>query len=516
MKNRTLAILLLGVALFLPLSDLLMSQGQENAQWTLVVERGFEDRSNTVVVSHVIFEDYLYVGTFKASSGAEIWRTRDGVAWGQVGLDGLGNPRNHGMKVFTFRDKLYVGTLNYDEGMELWVSSDGEKFDRIASRGFGEKSMADTPYQVTFNDLLIIPGYWPGPSPMRGMEIWASKDGIEFKKVVENGLGDEGNWIPFLKPVVFHDQLYIGTENSKTGGEVWRTADGVYWERVIDKGMDNPLNLALSPNIVFNDQLYVASVNLNGFQLFRTSDGENWEKVITNGLRYKEDYSRGGWIYESEGKLYLIAHGSSKGFQLWSSQNGKDWTQLGKSGFGKSSNYAAGLDIIDDKFYISTLNSVDGCEVWRSKDKTDWERIFKENKARPDLVGGGTIEFNNYLLLLIYDSKDGFDIWRYGPIRLEEKTTTSATTTLTSTTTETSLQPTTTEIAVGPKAADYTSIIIVAGIAAAAVIAITLILVLRHRRPPPVEVKALRCPNCGAQLSSDAEYCMECGAKRKG
>ena len=55
--------------------------------------------------------------------GFDLWKTRDGVHWEAVSLNGLGNPYNYGIRMLFLSedDKLYLGTANPFQGCEVWV-----------------------------------------------------------------------------------------------------------------------------------------------------------------------------------------------------------------------------------------------------------------------------------------------------------------------------------------------------------------------------------------------------------
>ena len=59
--------------------------------------------------------------------GADQWKTRDGIDWEPVFIDGLGNPRNTGIRrMLSVGDLLYVTTANGYTGdpmggCEIWV-----------------------------------------------------------------------------------------------------------------------------------------------------------------------------------------------------------------------------------------------------------------------------------------------------------------------------------------------------------------------------------------------------------
>lgn len=57
--------------------------------------------------------------------GFDLWKTKDGIRWEPVSLNGFDNPYNYGVrKLFVSAEgKLYVGTANPFQGCEVWVKS---------------------------------------------------------------------------------------------------------------------------------------------------------------------------------------------------------------------------------------------------------------------------------------------------------------------------------------------------------------------------------------------------------
>jgi len=55
------------------------------------------------------------------SSGADMWKTQDGVTWYPVTRTGFGNPGNYGVRnMKSVGDTLFVGTANPFDGLEVW------------------------------------------------------------------------------------------------------------------------------------------------------------------------------------------------------------------------------------------------------------------------------------------------------------------------------------------------------------------------------------------------------------
>lgn len=55
--------------------------------------------------------------------GFDLWKTRDGINWVPVSLNGLGNPHNYGVRMLYLakNGNLYLGTANPFDGLEVWV-----------------------------------------------------------------------------------------------------------------------------------------------------------------------------------------------------------------------------------------------------------------------------------------------------------------------------------------------------------------------------------------------------------
>jgi hypothetical protein len=412
--------------------------------WTRVVSDGFTDPNNTHAPFTAEFKGHLYVSTIANQSGTmfsgsdkaggDIWRTKDGVTWEQIGEPGLGNPHNSTFRFVVFRGKLYAVSDNInDHGLEIWVTSDGSSFTQIEAGGFGDKDSMSS-YPFVFKDRFII----SVGNTRTGAQIWVSEDGKSFQQVVSGGMGDPSNTIVSLMEAqnpgpVFQGKLYAGVTNPSTGGEIWRTADGVTWERVADEGLGKSTNVSFTPSLVYDGQLYVVSVTtggldaLRGFDLFRTADGTTWEKVASDGFNVGEERNVFGWLTEFDGRLFLTGQTMDprlllpsqpserippKGFQLYESSNGADWTQVGQDGFGADSSYMASMSVIGGMAYMSVYDYHEGDQLWQSSDGVDWELIYREPSPSWFSEGGGLIDFKGHLLWLDNDLQRGAEIWR--------------------------------------------------------------------------------------------------------
>ncbi len=58
-------------------------------------------------------------------TGAQVWRTFEGVSWQRANLDGWGDPGNtfgdyNDNAVAVFHNNLYIGTISSTNGGEIW------------------------------------------------------------------------------------------------------------------------------------------------------------------------------------------------------------------------------------------------------------------------------------------------------------------------------------------------------------------------------------------------------------
>lgn len=540
--------------------------------WTQVVSAGFTDPNNTSAPFEAEFKGYLYLGTIaneggtmfsgSSKSGGDIWRTKDGVNWEQVGTAGLGNPHNSNFRLVVFKEKLYAISDNLnDHGIEIWVTSDGTEFTQIEKGGFGGDVDSSSSAPFVFQDRLIV----PVSNTRTGAQIWVSENGETFRQVVSAGLGDPNNFgISGFGPQdpgpIFQGKLYVGVTNPSTGGEIWRTADGLEWERVADEGLGKSANIDFSPGLVYHDQLYMVSATtggldkLKGFDIFRTSDGQTWEKVVSDGFNVGPERNIVGWLTEFKGELYLTGQTMDpriliptqpserippKGFQLYKSSDGANWTQVGKDGFGADSSYTANMMVLGGLAYLGVYDYHEGNQLWKSTDGKDWELIFRQPYPSWFSLGSGPVDFQGHLLWVDSDLKRGVEIWRTDEQVVAEETTTTLGGDTSATTTDTGSGGSggTTATAGGGAGSSgdgsegteragsrglsggILALIIALAVVAAAAIGAAAYLLGRgsHRGPggsKTADAATPRfCSGCGSALSPGAGYCSGCGGQ---
>jgi hypothetical protein len=128
-----------------------------------VSEPHYADVYNSAVVSMAVYNGYIYIGT-KNDHGAQIWRSQDGLTWERVldfgtgaafaGKDDTNNTQISSLQVNS--SFIYAGTRNATTGGEVWRSPDGVAWEQFGSDGFGSASYTDIPAMAVFNGLIYF------------------------------------------------------------------------------------------------------------------------------------------------------------------------------------------------------------------------------------------------------------------------------------------------------------------------------------------------------------------------
>ncbi len=213
-------------------SEIWRSSTGNSGEWSQVVDNGFGDSSNDVILSFAARDDdgYLYAGTHNwnqtssTSTGGEVWRTNDdGTTWAQVNADGFGDANNTSISALTsFNGWLYASTGHSPgAGAQVWRCQvcDGSDWGRVMNNGFGNTNTRDYNGLEVLGDYL----YFVGGNRTTGMEVWRTRNGTDWAQVGFAGLGDSSNRVYYDNSVVaLNGSLYVGTLNSANGAEVWQ------------------------------------------------------------------------------------------------------------------------------------------------------------------------------------------------------------------------------------------------------------------------------------------------------
>ena len=286
------------------------------ADWEQVNEGGFGDTNNEISSVMSLCDGYLYVGTgssllLTAISG--LWRSSDGTTWDPANTDGFGDSNNTlCSSMIVYDEYLYVGTFNSPTGCELWRSSDGTTWDQVNPDGFGDSNNMGCYSLVIYDDLL----YAGTGNLSTGCELWRSSDGTTWDQANTDGFGDSNNIICY-SIIVYDEYLYAGTVNVSTGCELWRSSDGTTWDQANTDGFGDSNNIICSSIIVYDEYLYAGTGNVStGCELWRSCDGTTWDPANTDGFGDSNNkYCYSMIVYDD--LLYAGTSNRSTGCEIW-------------------------------------------------------------------------------------------------------------------------------------------------------------------------------------------------------
>ena len=239
--------------------------------WNQVVTGGFGNPNTIVVAPFGTYASMIYAGTENKTNGLEIWRSPTGNAgeWIKVVTAGNGNPNNYIVTSFIeFGGKFYAAVENMTGGAEIWQTDNGSIWSIVASGGFGDPDNTETGGMTIFGSYLYV----GTRNDVTGAQIFRSANGTTWLPVLEDGFGDVKNYkIEMIYKV--GDKLFAGTDNEQTGTEIWQSTDGLVWNKInIDGFGDSNTEHVLwnSSTIEFEQHLFVGAEN-------SSSGGEIWQ-----------------------------------------------------------------------------------------------------------------------------------------------------------------------------------------------------------------------------------------------
>lgn len=347
-------------------------EGTETLDVRQVNADGFGDTTNQYAWSMIAFKEKLYVSTLNTqdaipgivqffwglpfpSFGTQVWRgdvyDQNIWAWEKVVDGGNGNPLHYGIrKMAVIGEYLYGVTANHTEGLDVWRTYDGLQWEVVATNGFNNPKNTSGRGLAAFNGYLYV----GTENRSEGAEVWrrsihATGDFVadsQWEQVVSEGLGYTANFW-FSDFVVHGDYLYTGTIHL-LGMQLWRT-DGQSFELLFENGYDDPGNTGAMKLALFNDRLYVSSMNwFTGFDLFVSEKrldeypDENPDMVFSNIL---DDDRVGGlspyawYLLTYNGKFYVGTFRLTGGFKLFSSVDGENFELETEDSFGCPDQY---------------------------------------------------------------------------------------------------------------------------------------------------------------------------------
>jgi hypothetical protein len=242
--------------------------------WSRVVSEGFGNSDNFLVSPFGTFDGFIYAGTNDTTDGLEIWRSASGDlgAWEKMVTGGKGNPSNELATSFIeFGGYFYAAIENHTNGAEIWQSDDGSNWTTVKSGGFGDSDNTQTGGMTIYGGYLYV----GTRNDVTGAQIFRSATGTAWEPVIEDGFGDVKNY-KIEAIYSWNGSLIAGADNLITGVEIWQSSDGLVWHQINRDGFGDSNNIKIlwnSSTIEYHHHLYVGTEN-------STTGGEIWQLYV--------------------------------------------------------------------------------------------------------------------------------------------------------------------------------------------------------------------------------------------
>jgi len=300
--------------------------------WVPVGRSGLEDRRNNSIRCMVRFGEYLYAGTGSSefqnnltmqnrqgryqpfqSYGAQLYRSKNGFTWELVETE----PDFRSTKVFdTEKNTLVTNNVSIGE-LEIFdnmLYAFTWTMDITLQSGGSISNMAEDMLNGNFK-----PNF---PDSTGAFEVWRSSDGVSWENVVGkddpygNGMGfslkdpdpDSLKNDAVTSVAVYHEKLYLGTQNPTGKTAVWRTAEGTQWEKVVDfYQLGENFNFYIWRMIPFMDNLFIGTMNMGYIGTTGVTGSQIWvyHSDDTDNAFYNLDHNGfdGETIYMGDEKM---------------------------------------------------------------------------------------------------------------------------------------------------------------------------------------------------------------------
>lgn len=219
----------------------------EMNEWTLIVDKGFGNPLNKYSLSIGVFKNHLYVSATKQlplawfiPMGCDIIRIDRNDNWQLIvggnpliplnqsddnkykSISGLGSGFNNPFNVYAwqiqeYQKRLYISTFDDSSNMEVILTT------LLANRAALEELIGEKITKILIEIYEGVVKILRGIGYPIGFDLYTSDDGIHFKPVFLNGLGNPNNYGGRILYVDSCDKLYLGTANPFDGCEVWET-----------------------------------------------------------------------------------------------------------------------------------------------------------------------------------------------------------------------------------------------------------------------------------------------------
>lgn len=335
--------------------------------WLQTNINGFGYRGASSLTAVEVYNNHLYAASANWGNETDsgVWRSPDGKTWASITAPGqITGPDNKVIvDLQVFNGQLYASTGWTSDLSRLW------RFDGAAWQMVLEQPVYSFATMTVFSGKLYMSELLNGDNP--SFSIWRSASGNSGGSWSEMVIGSSSNtgFLGVLGFAEFHGRLYAAVINQEKGMEILRLAnDQNSWEAVSTGGFGNPENWNTGGLTVFHDALYVSSENTTtGARIFSSANGDNWNLLNSDGFGDPNNTKIEGFTVLHD-RLYAITYNSEQGMQVWGSDDGSAWERMANDGFGDVSNTGTlwnnGNVIFHDTLFIGTGNSAKGGQIW--------------------------------------------------------------------------------------------------------------------------------------------------------
>lgn len=387
-RIRPLAAALLGLAC---LPAALPGRALAADPWVQVSTPGFGDARNAELTRGTTFfsgaETFVYFGGRSTSTGAQVWRSSNGVTWSQAnssGFDVMGSSNQSTAWLAGFDGALLAGVASSSTpagaGARIYRSTSGASPWALVFSSATTSSLDDIGVGGGF-EVFLSTFYAGTENPAGGCAVWRSSSADwsgAWTRVASAGFGQGAN-NPVLSALkVFSGALYAATGSSASGrGQLWKTSDGSAWTQVlVASNTFSTGTKSIATLEAFGGYLYAGTLNAGGAQLWRSANPSlgSWTQVFSSdgdgSSRFSVAASSAIHALATVNNLLYAGTwdpGLNNGARIYRSSDGVTWIASNLPGFGAASQqWIGGFVATSTVLYAATRNDAAGGSVWRS------------------------------------------------------------------------------------------------------------------------------------------------------
>lgn len=320
-----------------------------------------------------VYGNELYFKANDGTRGYELWKF-DGVQATSVADINPGSASSSPSSLTAYNGALYFRAKTAATGRELW-RYDGQSASLVADINQGSKDAAPAALYVYANTL-----YFAANDGNSGKELW-QYDGSAVTQVADIRQGEEGS-SPF-NLTAYKGALYFDADDGVHGRELWRY-DGTSAVLRKDiypgaKGSIYPVGFTEYAGELF----FTASTPEYGPELWAFD--ENVARQVTEVIPGTEG-SLSGPYTEALDSLYFKAAGSTTGYELWNYQFGQV-ARLTDINPGVGSSAPSDLTAFDDALLFAANDGQRGKELWQYRGHQRLSGLYDSENEQTDWSG---------------------------------------------------------------------------------------------------------------------------------